>query len=218
MPSFCAKIHTKHQSRYTGHHTLIMHSLTLPVNMRACSWVILRPDTLPGDHAFIHTSGQNLVMQITTGHMTGSHTKSHMTVWLEWLKVIWLSHDFVGIKRAVFAFTIQIGTNSDCNLFESLLEFKSLRFDFRSKMLCLDCERDWGIAQRNPNHRKIWSLLLWTWVLFNWVSPDQGFNPVKFDGLSGENSVTMGNKNKEFFSLPVLHIWHVWVDLWHAKR
>ena len=38
---------------------------------------------------------------------------------------------------------------------------------------------------------------------FNWVSPVQGFNPVKFDGLSGENSVTMGNKNKEFFSLPV---------------
>jgi len=50
----------------------------------------------------------------------------------------------VGINRAVFAFTIQIGTNSVCNLFESLLEFKSLRFDFRSKILRLDCERDWG--------------------------------------------------------------------------
>jgi len=48
-----------------------------------------------------------------------------------------------------------------------------------------------------------WSLLLWSRVLFNWVSPIQGFNPVKFDGLSGENSVTMGNKNKEFFSLSV---------------
>jgi len=33
----------------------------------------LRPDTLPGDHAFTHTSGQSLVMQIATGHMTGSH-------------------------------------------------------------------------------------------------------------------------------------------------
>jgi len=48
-----------------------------------------------------------------------------------------------------------------------------------------------------------WSLLLWSRVLFNWVSPVQGFNPVKFDGLFGENSVTMGNKNKEFFSIPV---------------
>jgi len=48
-----------------------------------------------------------------------------------------------------------------------------------------------------------WSLLLWSRVLFNWVSPIQGLNPVKFDGLSGENSVTMGNKNKEFFSLSV---------------
>ena len=59
------------------------------------------------------------------------------------------------------------------------------------------------LTQRNPNHCKTRSLLLWTGVLFNWVSPVQGFNPVKFDGLSGENSVTLGNKNKEFFSLPV---------------
>jgi len=29
MPSSCVKIHTKHQSRHTGHQTLIMHSLTL---------------------------------------------------------------------------------------------------------------------------------------------------------------------------------------------
>jgi len=36
MPSFYVKIHTKHQSRHTGHHTLIMHSLTLPVSMQAC--------------------------------------------------------------------------------------------------------------------------------------------------------------------------------------
>jgi len=33
----------------------------------------LRPDTLPGDHALTHTSGQSLVMQITTGHMTACH-------------------------------------------------------------------------------------------------------------------------------------------------
>ena len=48
-----------------------------------------------------------------------------------------------------------------------------------------------------------WSLFLWSRDLFNWISPVQGFNPVNFDGLSGENSVTMGNKSKEFFSLPV---------------
>jgi len=48
-----------------------------------------------------------------------------------------------------------------------------------------------------------WSLLLWSGVLFNWASPVHGFSPVKFDGLSRKNSVTMGNKNKEFFSLPV---------------
>jgi len=73
MPSFSVKAHTKHQSRHTGYHTLIMHSPTLPVNMRACSWIILRPDTVPVDHAFTHTSGQSLVMQIATGHMTACH-------------------------------------------------------------------------------------------------------------------------------------------------
>jgi len=50
--------------------------------------------------------------------------------------------------------------------------------------------------------KPFWSLLLWSRV-FNWVNRAQRFNPVKFDGLSGKNSVTMGNKNKEFFSLPV---------------
>jgi len=80
MPSSCVKIHTEHQSRHIGHHTLIMHLLTLPVSMRACSWIILRLDTLSGDHAFTHTSGKSLVMQRTTGHKTRSHTE-----------VIWLS-------------------------------------------------------------------------------------------------------------------------------
>jgi len=93
-------------------------------------------------------------------------------------------------------------TNCVCDLCQPLREFKLLKFGFRSKTLCLLSRK-----------RSIWRLSRWTfnvfvpysqWSrLFNWVSPVQGIKPVKVGGLSGENSVAIGNKNEEYSSSPV---------------
>ena len=64
----------------------------------------------------------------------------------------------------------------------------------------------------NPSRRKFICFALAPVIKsFNWVSPVQGFNPVKFDGLSEENSVTTGNKKGDPL-LTSLSNWLVWVN------
>ena len=42
--------------------------------------------------------------------------------------------------------------------------------------------------------------------VFNWVSPVQGFKPVKVGGLSEENSAGIGNKNEKPFPYQFINL------------